>query len=368
MGARHRNTEVTAMNYIGIDYHKRYSVVSILDEAGKIVAEERIEHAFPERFGELIGAHAPAHVAFEATMNWGWLHEVLEAIPGIERIVMANPLHVRLIAAAQVKTDKVDARKLAQLLRANLLPASHIPDRATRLRKEVLRQRTFWVRERTKIRNRIHRLVDRQHGLAMPQVSDLFGKKGLAALKKAALPAPQDLLLRQQMEMLALLDRQIRELERRIEADARHDEAVGYLTTIPGIGPILSNVIATEIDGIGRFGQSEQLCAYAGLIPTTSSSGDKTYHGRLVSGCNKWLRWALVEAAWVAVGCDAYFGGLYRHHCARGKKANTAILIVARRMGQIVFRVLQEKRAYQARVWKKGFPGCSQKGRTERVA
>lgn len=356
------------MKHVGIDYHKRYSVVCIIDDTGSIVTEERIDHAFPERFGQLIGAHAPCQAAFEATMNWGWLHEILEVIPGLERLVMANPLHVRLIAAAQVKTDKVDARKLAQLLRANLLPASHIPDRATRLRKEVLRQRTFWVRERTKVRNRIHRLLGRQHGLAMPQVTDLFGKKGLSALGKLQLSAPDDLLLRQQLEMLGALAKHIHELDEKIALEGKTDEAVGQLATIPGIGPILGNVIATEIDGIERFGASDQLCAYAGLIPTTSSSGDKTYHGRLVSGCNKWLRWALVEAAWVTVGCDAYFGGLYRHHRARGKKANTAIMIVARRMCQIIFCVLREKRAYQARAWSQNVPGCSQKGRTERAA
>jgi len=356
------------MKYVGIDYHKRYSVVCIINDAGSIVAEERIEHAFPERFGQLLGAHAPCQAAFEATMNWGWLHELLEVIPGLERLVMANPLHVRLIAAAQVKTDKVDARKLAQLLRANLLPASHIPDRATRLRKEVLRQRTFWVRERTKVRNRIHRLLGRQHGLAMPQVTDLFGKKGLSALGKLQLAAPEDLLLRQQMEMLGALAKHIHELDEKIALEGKTDEAVSHLATIPGIGPILGNVIATEIDGIGRFGASEQLCAYAGLIPTTSSSGDKTYHGRLVPGCNKWLRWALVEAAWVAVGCDAYFGGLYRHHRARGKKANTAIMITARRMCQIIFCVLREQRAYAARAWSQNVPGCSHKGRTECVA
>ncbi|MCO5060903.1 MAG: IS110 family transposase [Kiritimatiellae bacterium] len=276
-----------------------------MNEAGTILAEERIDHAFPERFAELIGKHTPAQVAFEATMNWGWLHEILEAIAGIERIVMANPLHVRLIAAAQVKTDKVDARKLANSPFSE--PSPHIPDRATRMRKEVLRQRTFWVRERTKVRNRIHRLLGRQHGLAMPQVSDLFGKKGKAALNKLVLAAPDDLLLRQQLEMLDCLERHIRELDEKIALEGKGDEAVGRLSSIPGIGPILGNVIATEIDGIERFGLSEQLSAYAGLIPTTSSSGDKTYHGRLVSGCNKWLRWALVEAAWVAVGCDAYW-------------------------------------------------------------
>lgn len=95
-------TEVTALKFTGIDDHKRYSVVCVINEAGSIVAEERLEHTFPERFGALLGEQAPSQVAFEATMNWGWLHDLLEEIPGLERIVMVNPLHVRLITAAQV--------------------------------------------------------------------------------------------------------------------------------------------------------------------------------------------------------------------------------------------------------------------------
>ena len=281
---------------------------------------------------------------------------------------MANPLHVRLISAAQVKTDKIDARKLAQLLRANLLPPSHIPDRVTRLRKEVLRQRTFWVRQRTKVRNRVHRLLGRQHGLAMPQVSDLFGKKGRTALSQLILAPPDDLLLRQQLEMLDVLKSHIRELESKITTDGANDPATGWLSTIPGIGPVLGNVIAAEIDGIERFDQSDRLCAYAGLIPSTSSSGDKTYHGRLVIGCNKWLRWALVEAAWVAVGCSPYFGGLYRRHRSRGKKANTAIMIVARRMCQIIYRMLKEQREYHPYNNSKNLPGRSHKCRTTQAA
>lgn len=232
----------------------------------------------------------------------------------------------------------------------------------------MLRQRTFWVRERTKLRNRVHRLLGRQHGLAMPQVSDLFGKKGMSALSKLQLATPDDLLLSQQLDMLDTLGKQIRELEKKITLEGKSDKAVSLLTTIPGIGSILGNVIATEIDGIERFDRSDRLCAYAGLIPTTLSSGDKTYHGRLVSGCNKWLRWALVEAAWVAVGCDAYFGGLYRYHRSRGKKANTRIMIVARRMCQIIYCVLHEQRPYQPRPWRTDVPGCSHHGRAEPAA
>ena len=356
------------MKFMGIDYHKRYSVVCIVNDAGDVVVIERIEHSHPERFASLIGAHTPCSVTFEATMNWGWLYEILETIPGIERIVMANPLHVRLIAAAQVKTDKVDARKLAQLLRANLLPASHIPDRATRVRKEVLRQRTFWVRQRTKVRNRIHRLLGSQHNLATPQVSDLFGRKGRAALNALQLPSPDDILLRQQLDMLDELRKQITELEKMIAGSGMTDASVQRLATVPGVGLILANVMATEIDGIERFSSAEQLCSYAGLIPTTSSSGGHTYNGRLVQCCDKWLRWAFVEAAWVAVGCSAYFGAFYRLHRARGKKANTAIIIVARRMCQIVFHLLKEGRDYEARTNLVNFPGSSQYGRMRQAA
>ena len=357
------------MNSIGIDYHKRYSVLSVLNAEGKEQKLCRVEHSHPEHLIQVIANYAPCQVAFEATMNWGWLYDLLEEIPGVTRIVMANPLHVRLIAAAQIKTDKIDARKLATLLRADLLPASHIPDKATRARKEVLRQRTFLVRERTKVRNRIHRLLGRQHGLAMPQVSDLFGKKGMIALRKLVLGEPDATLLSQHLELLELLGRQIRDLEKQIALDGAKDEATQWLSSMPGIGVVLGNVLAAEIDGVTRFDGSEDLVAYAGLIPTTSSSGDKTHHGRLVPGCNKWLRWAFVEAAWVAVGCSPYFGDLYRHHRQRGKKANTAILIVARRMCQIAFCLLTEHRPYEARpVAVNNLPGRSQQGRTERAA
>ena len=88
------------MNYTGIDYHKRYSVVCIIDATGSILHEERIEHGFSERFAALLGEYAPLEVAFEATMNWSWLYELLEVTEGIKRIVMANPLHVRLISEA----------------------------------------------------------------------------------------------------------------------------------------------------------------------------------------------------------------------------------------------------------------------------
>ena len=167
--------------YIGIDYHKRYSVYCVVDNGGEILMRGRIEHARPQEFVELVKRWAGCRVVFEATMNWGWLYEILEQEVEEGNIVLANPYKTRIIAEAQVKTDKVDAHILAQLLRANLVSGSHIASKPTRECKEVLRQRCFFVRQRTMLRNRIHRLLGGQHGLKLPQCSDLFGRKGMVS-------------------------------------------------------------------------------------------------------------------------------------------------------------------------------------------
>jgi len=307
-------------------------------------------HNDPRLFSAIFKEIAvPAAVVFECGLNWSWLYEVLEGIQEIQSITVANPYKVRLIAEAQIKTDKIDARKLAMLLRLGVIPACHIPDRETRDRKEVLRQRAYWVRQRTGIRNRIHKIIGKQHGLQMPQVSDLFGKKGKEALQKAVLPEPDAMLLKQNLAMLEHLDEVIKKDEERIRQDGQPDRAVEILSSLPGVGLIVGSILATETDGIKRFCRSERYVAYAGLAPTTHSSGGKTYQGRMLWQCNKWLKWAFIEAAWIAVGCSSYFGGFYRHHRDRGKKANTAITIVARHLCRIAYQLLMENRYYEER-------------------
>ena len=116
---------------------------------------------------------------------------------------------------------------------------------------------------------------------------------------------------------------------------------------MPGIGATLAAVIACEINVIERFGSAEKLCAYAKVVPTTYASGGKVAHGRLLPSCNKWLHWALIEASWVAIGYSAYFGAFYQQRRAHGKKPNTAVTIVARRMCCILYQLLQEKRDFE---------------------
>jgi transposase len=271
--------------------------------------------------------------------------------------VLAHPFKTRLIAEAQIKTDHLDALALATLLRGNLIAPAHVPNQATRARKEELRQRLYWARLRTRIRNRVHALIDRQSELQMPQCSDLFGRKGLIALSKLTVAEPDATLLREDLELLKLVDSQIKAQEVRIVEFNSNDEATLYLQSLPGMGKILAAVAAAEIDSIDRFSSAAKLSAYAGLLPTTHASGGKTYQGHLLKSRNKWLQWAFIEAAWVAVGCSSYFGGIYRAHRTHGKKANVAITIVARRMSRISFTLLKERRNFQEH--RTNFPGRS---------
>ena len=202
------------LSFIGIDYHKRYSVFCVLDAQGMILERGRIDHLCPEQFVWLVRRWPGCRVVFEACMNWHWLLEILEEAMPREDIVLANPFKTRIIAEAQIKTDKVDARILADLLRANLIAKVHICGKATRDLKEMLRQRCFFVRQRTMVRNRIHRLLGAQHGLKLPQCSDLFGAKGLSFLDKLELAAPAGLLLTQQLTLLREFALRIREDEK----------------------------------------------------------------------------------------------------------------------------------------------------------
>jgi transposase len=338
------------MFYCGIDYHKKYSVVSVQNADGQTVLERRVDHNNPLVFEEILsGLGEPVSVVYESGLNWTWLYEVLEKIKNVASITLANAYKVRLIAEAQIKTDKIDARKLAMLLRIGMVPSCHIPDRETRNRKEVLRQRAYWVRQRTGLRNRIHKIIGKQHSLQMPQVSDLFGKKGKDALSKAVLPDPDGMLLQQNLMMLEQLDAVIKADEEKIKKESKPDRSVAIVSSVPGIGLIVGSIIATETDDIERFMNPERYTCYAGLAPSTHSSGDKTYNGRMMWQCNKWMKWAFIEAAWISIGCSSYFGGLYRQCRGRGKKANTAITIVARRMARIVYQLLKENRLYEER-------------------
>ena len=334
------------MNYVGIDYHKKYSVVTAVNEMGHMIRTTRLDNRaepFQAFFNSLDG---PSETVLEATRTWGVMYDLLEELDGVESVTLAHSLKVRAIAEAKIKTDTIDSHTLAQLLRVDLIPAAYIPGKETRSFKDMIRQRVFLVRMRTRLKNRIHVLLDRCH-LPSPPVTDLFGKGGTAYLKKN-LSGVDSEILRENLDLLEALDALIKDAEHEIKRLLGNDPRVTVLRSIPGLGPILAAVVALEIDDITRFSAAPKLAAYAGLVPSTYASGGKIFHGHLLHMSNKWLRWAFVEAAWVAMRsspyCRAYFENRKRH-----KGPHVAIIALARRLSEIVWHVLSDKRAYEER-------------------
>jgi transposase len=333
--------------YTGIDHHKQYSVACTLDVQGRKVAQAKLAANAPEAFAAYFAQFdEPSEVVIEACWNWGAMHDLLETTPGVQSVTVSHPAKNRIIAEAQIKNDKVDAQALATLLRGNFVSRVHVPSRSQRSHKNVIRQRLWLARLRTMVRNRIHTVIDRHPQLERPEFADLFGRKGLAWMARAPVPEADRLLLDEALEMHKTVQAQIAELEARIDKDHEDNPLACRLRTLPGVGRILAPVIALEIDQIERFRTADKLCAYAGLVPTTHASGGKVSHGRTLPFCNRWLKWAFVEAAWVAVGCSDYFGSFYRKQRNRGKKANQAIIITARRLAKIAWKLLVDRRDY----------------------
>jgi transposase len=335
------------MLYAGVDYHKRYSQVHVVDEQGRTRASARLANDFATLRGFFAALAQPCRAVVEAGWNWGVMYDWLDTIENVSAVELAHPYRVRAIAAAQVKTDAIDAHTLAQLLRVNLIPRAYVPGSATRRLREVVRQRVFLVRMRTMVKNRIQALLAR-HQVPLPAVSDIFGKRGRDYLSKVQLEGAAQELLRQDLELLAALGQEIRATEKWLHEANQGDRRVELLRTIPGLGELLAAVVALEIDRIERFESPAKLAAYAGLVPTTYSSGGHTFHGKLMPQSNKWLRWALVEAAWVAVRLDPYFRAHFAKRRAH-KPAQSAIIATARRLLEVGWHVLKENRPYESR-------------------
>jgi transposase len=275
------------------------------------------------------------------------MYDLLDELESISSVTLAHPYKVRAIASAKIKTDAIDAGTLAQLLRANLIPAAYAPTKEARSLRDMVRQRIFLVRLRTRIKNRIHTVLDRNH-LAVPAVTDLFGKKGMNYLQGVELGGIEGEILRECMTLMEQLNSLIHTTEKELTRLLGDDPRMQLLVGIPGIGKILAATITLEIDTIGRFPSAAKLAAYAGLVPSTFSSGGKTFHGRLLRHCNRWLKWAFVEAAWVSVRSSPYCRSFYER-IKRRKGAPTAAAALARRLSEITWHVLSENRPYQER-------------------
>lgn len=339
------------MNYLGVDFHKNYSTVTIIDPKGKILQRLKLYNN-KESFVELLNPYKQElYAVVEACRNWSVAVDLLDGL--VKDITLAHPFKVRAIAEANIKTDSIDSETLAQLLRVDLIPQAYLRDKTNQINQRILRSRSFYVKLRTQIKNRIHYMIDAQREEIREGAkgfSDLFGKKGLEWLKSQELCEPDNKLLENLLEIYEVISQKVSETDWLIKEIMGEDSDCQLLKTIPGIGDFLCVLVKTEIGDISRFRTPSHLCSYAGLVSSTYSSGGKIWNGRITKQGNKWLRWAMVEAVAPAINSSFELRGYYEKIKSR-KGSKVAKVATARRVLCIVYRVLKEKDSFK--VYKK---------------
>ena len=333
--------------HIGVDYHKAYSHLVVQDSAGKTLRSGRIRNDRQSLGGFLEKYRDNSHAVVEATRNWMVMYDWLDDL--CDDVVLAHPLKVKAIADAKIKTDKIDATVLAHLLRADLVPEAWAPGERARELRVALRERMFYVRLRTMVKNRIITVFDRypEQTAQLRKLADLFGKSGRRQLAALSVSEIDRIQIERGLAFIGDIDNRVKQSEATIRAMTKTNGNVTLLKTMPGIGEFFARLIDAEIDEIGRFRSSKKLAAYAGLVPSTYSSGGKTWNGRIIKQGNKWLRWAFVEAVAPAVATDPQLRAQYDQLKIRG--VNKARVAIARKLLTIAFQILRDQRPYERR-------------------
>jgi transposase len=262
-------------------------------------------------------------------------------------VVLANPLKTKAIASARIKSDTIDARILAHLLRADLIPECYVPAYEIREMRYLLRHRASIVKIRTMVKNKVHALLDR-NGIANSEFSDLFGKRGMEWLKSVELSVLDRLMLDNHLEHLESLRRQVEAVDKEITLRASRDEYVKLLLSMTGVDIFTALLIRSEIGDISRFSSYKKLISWAGLAPSLHQSGSVEYHGRITKQGSRVLRWIMVEAARVAVNHDSKLSEFYERVKHR-RGSQKAIVAVACKMLKIIWTMLTRNEPYESR-------------------
>ncbi|MDR3642538.1 MAG: IS110 family transposase [Candidatus Doudnabacteria bacterium] len=328
--------------YIGVDLHKKTCYMTVMDQAGIVSRQIEIKNDREEidKFFKIYDKDSK--VAVESTMNWIPFYEQVEKM-GF-KVVLSNPLMTKAVAAARIKNDKVDSKILAELMRTDFLPTAYIQPKEIRDLKELIRQRAVYVQMQTKIKNKIHSVLFKT-GDKVP-VKNLFGKGGrkfLAELKASPVYRAE---LDRYLLTLDGFGLQIKGMEKDIALKAKADYDCKLLCTIPGVGPYTALMIKSEIGDIGRFGSSEKLCNYAGIVPSTYASGEKIRTGRITKRGSKWLRKALVDAVTSSCRNTNKISVFYKK-LKKSKGTGKAKVAAARKLCSIIFAMLTDKQPFK---------------------
>lgn len=330
--------------YVALDIHKHYCVVAGVDREGKVLFHPvRVGHADLE--GWLKNLRTTDHVVIESTTNAWHVYDLLE--PLVERVVVANPIQVKQIARARVKTDIRDTFILARLLAANLVPEVWVPPQHVRQLRQLLSQRRQLVETHTQIVNRMHSVAHRHH--LKHERGKRFNEKNTIWQKDKTLSALEQFQLELEMENRIYIEKQISKISKEVQKMSHQKpwaEGMTYLMQLPGFGVITGMTVLAAIGEIQRFESARHLASYSGLTPGLEQSGTKYREKGITKEGRKELRWAMVEAAQMAVKSDPHWKVRFQEMQKRMHR-NQAIVAVARRLLELVWYVLTQRQPYR---------------------
>ena len=254
---------------IGLDVHREFAQVAVWEDglvrqAGRIALSDEALRIFADSLGP------EDEVAIEATCNTQAIVRLLE--PHVARVVVSNPQKTRAIAEAKVKTDKVDAEVLAQLLAADYLPSVWIADQATQALRRQVARRAHIVRQRTRLKNRVQAILHRNLIPRCP-AADLFGIKGRCWLSAQPLPPDESVAVDALLRQLDFHAQELRIIDAELGRVALSSSEVKRLMTIPGVDATVALSIVAAVGDFRRFRRPEQLVSYLGLNPRVKQSG-----------------------------------------------------------------------------------------------
>ena len=325
--------------YVGMDLHKDALQIAIVDGTGRVESNSKISNTFgsiDRFFGDIPKS---AGIVMEASsISEGIFLHLRES--GFSP-VLSNPYKTKAIAYAKIKTDRIDAEVLAQMLRGGFIPHCHMPSQDMLDMRHMIRHRRHLAANHRILRRRIHAVL-LAGGARIAGTP--FSRRYVQTLREMKNYRIDDCL-----HVMDAIDSCIRRIDRTIRESIEQwpDDAPRLLLTIPGIGPYTAMLIVSEIDDISRFPDSDSLCSYAGLVPSTHSSGGKVRHGGITRHGSAMLRSVLSECvlSHKRVRKDS---NISRFHArlARKKGNPKATVAAAAKLLRVCYWLLKERREY----------------------
>jgi len=321
--------------YVGIDLHRRRSVIVRRSEKGKTLDTVRIDNDPITLAAEVAKAGEAPEVVLEATLGWYWAADVLADLGA--QVHLAHPLGNNW-GHRRIKNDERDATDLVDLLRMGRLAEAWVAPPAVRELRELVRYRAKLVNLRSGLKAQVHSVLAKE-GVAV-NVSDLFGVAGTELLDTVELGEAYTVRVESLRDVIEVVEREIAMLARRIDDWLADDDGYRAVQAIPGVGPVLGAVFVAEIADVGRFASARHLCSWAGLTPTHRESDTTVHRGHISKQGSRLVRWAAVEAVARQRGATAV--RVHHHRVAERRGRNIGRVAAARKLLILVYYGLRD--------------------------